>query len=746
MLAEYMTEIDSFKTQHNIVFHIAQVEGLPPRSGWNARPGTSVSLQVGTKETYTTENKKMSPGSTAWSENLPQLQMSGNANVQFQLKTHKMLAKRKVLGTSGTYNIEQLLKMQGAEPDGLIKLPIVLETPTRSPPGSPKTPRSPRSSFASFRSNTTQTGTFLEVPNMLPPSSPIGSVLRRTPTNSPPSSPGSPHFATLLVAIRETPVDPEFNSRVNAANLKAFVDRCRTESLERIRSTIETLDPLTRAFEHDTAFGSLIDLVFGALEATRQLLANPDTMNINRHIIHIMKALDGAFSHYQNLSQRQLEKRGESSVALLQEMLLSVLNTVCIVDTIFTEHDAFSRDRLESKLINWIEYFQQCATYIDGQSDQRPALPSHRSSTRTHYPKVLDANLNLPKHNMVTMALPDIDPSKPHNHSSTIRQIAEWIFSPIPNERQVTPRASAISYAPRRSGSTSPPPLSPPLSPVSSISPASSPRQMKKPSSLLLKAEDNNFQSNPIELKSILKSPVMSTPAPRDMGFSPTLFYLSAPNGGDNDAVKQVTAALCESLAQTKSLGGYFSFAEAVQHSDNSAVETSEPSRDYFVQGLLDALPMTLVHQLATVETEITDQLAASFKNTSVSQAIHDKLIGKFDILFSDQVKSFVEKTGPKNAKWNPLEPLVFVIDAIGLGMMVGDKEGEGADMKEAQLLVEWLSSRGLRRLPAHIRFLILSSSGSIIETTFKQRGVKGCGMGSVLGDKTEENQAAYVR
>lgn len=191
------------------------------------------------------------------------------------------------------------------------------------------------------------------------------------------------------------------------------------------------------------------------------------------------------------------------------------------------------------------------------------------------------------------MALPEVDTSNPHQSSNTLRQISEWIFTPIPEERQVTPKPSALSYAPKRSGSISPSSLSPPASPVSTISSINSPRSTRKPSQLVLKSDEDSFPES-IELKSILKSPLVTdTPLPRDLGFSPAMSYIPIPN---DVPAKEFAAFLSKSLSPTKHLGGYFSFEQALGVSvDASAPQKTTP------QSLLDALPLTLVHQLASV-------------------------------------------------------------------------------------------------------------------------------------------------
>jgi len=79
----------------------------------------------------------------------------------------------------------------------------------------------------------------------------------------------------------------------------------------------------------------LIDIILGAIEATWKLLSDKEIMNVNRLITHAMMAINAAIAPYQTFSQRQLAKRGETSVLFLQEMLFSIVSTLWVVGVIF---------------------------------------------------------------------------------------------------------------------------------------------------------------------------------------------------------------------------------------------------------------------------------------------------------------------------------------------------------------------------------------------------------------------------
>lgn len=227
-------------------------------------------------------------------------------------------------------------------------LPVILDPAAIRTPHSPKSPRLSRSSLSTATPRTS-----LDVPISPPsnrPISPIPSPFFPTPTLS-----GSPRYASLYLAVRETAVDPGMNIRVNAVNWRTFVEKCRNDSLEEIKSIVDKAVLLRSTFEQDSNVGHfhpigfealtplqcicLIDIILGAIEATWKLLAHPETMNVNRHITHTMTAINAALAPYKSFSQRQLAKRGEPSMLFLQEMLLSIVSTMWIVGAVFAAKD-----------------------------------------------------------------------------------------------------------------------------------------------------------------------------------------------------------------------------------------------------------------------------------------------------------------------------------------------------------------------------------------------------------------------
>lgn len=106
-------------------------------------------------------------------------------------------------------------------------------------PNSAKSPRLSRSSLRSPR-------TSLDVPASSPQSRSL------SPTPSPFPITTAPRYATLYLKVRETAVDPGMNIRVNASNWKTFVEKCRNDSLQELRSIVERVMFLRSTFEQDS--------------------------------------------------------------------------------------------------------------------------------------------------------------------------------------------------------------------------------------------------------------------------------------------------------------------------------------------------------------------------------------------------------------------------------------------------------------------------------------------------------------
>ncbi|KJA28687.1 hypothetical protein HYPSUDRAFT_615380 [Hypholoma sublateritium FD-334 SS-4] len=159
------------------------------------------------------------------------------------------------------------------------------------------------------------------------------------------------------------------------------------------------------------------------------------------------------------------------------------------------------------------------------------------------------------------------------------------------------------------------------------------------------------------------------------------ILCLSGPVGSGKT---QLAAHLAPWLAEMGCLGGYFTFDHGLGLGPTAT---------------LDALPLTLIHQAAAVEPDMCTHLATAFANNPT--AAHQALERRFLSLFVAPVLSFVAARLPAGGAWNPLAPLVFIIDGLGAA------EGHSAGMIGA--LAEWLAGSGVLALPPHIRFLLLT-------------------------------------
>lgn len=159
------------------------------------------------------------------------------------------------------------------------------------------------------------------------------------------------------------------------------------------------------------------------------------------------------------------------------------------------------------------------------------------------------------------------------------------------------------------------------------------------------------------------------------------ILCLSGPAGSGKT---QLAAHLAPWLVEMGCLGGYFTFDHGLGPGPTAT---------------LDALPLTLVHQAAAVEPDMRAHLATAFANNPT--AAHQALERRFLSLFVAPVLSFVAARLPAGGAWNPLAPLVFIIDGLGAA------EGTSAGMIGS--FAEWMAGSGVRALPPHVRFLLLT-------------------------------------
>lgn len=294
------------------------------------------------------------------------------------------------------------------------------------------------------------------------------------------------------------------------------------------------------------------------------------------------------------------------------------------------------------------------------------------------------------------MVLPDVHPDDIYNRADVVRRLSEWVFSSTFNKTP-PPTHEVVTFA-----------IPSPLTPV-----PISPNAPRRPSALDLKGDDNFLP--PHAVQSILRASEKREKPKR----APTLelpvnsvFCLSGPAGSGKT---QLAARMSEWLLQLKCLGGYFTFDGGSDHL---------PSRP-----TLDALPVTLIHQVVTAER---DTIGSFSKTLAVGTgALTLPLEKRFETLFVEPLRDFV--AGRVNAKWNPLDPLVFIIDGIGArGSHSAGGGGEDPleDREVAKALVDWICSSGFGKLPRFVKFLVFMRSESEVERLLKERGVDVLEMG----------------
>lgn len=290
---------------------------------------------------------------------------------------------------------------------------------------------------------------------------------------------------------------------------------------------------------------------------------------------------------------------------------------------------------------------------------------------------------------MKNMLLPDVYSNETYDRPDVVRLVTEWVM--------LSSFTQAPSHGTREVAFADPVQV-PDIVKLNSLkTPPTSPRNIKKPAPLNLKA-DNFQQSN--EVTGIFRKSADETINPINgvSGQVNNVFCLSGP---PKCGKTQLAARMCEWLSQMRCLGGYFSF--------DGSNET--PSED------LNALTMTLVHQMSITEPDSV----SSFNKALIWQdrILHLPLEQRFEALFVEPIRDFVAERS--QGKFKVLDPLVFVID--GMGSTGGRDEDEA---KTAKTFVDWIYSAGMGRLPRHVKFIVLMRSETRVARLLQQKGLHG--------------------
>lgn len=172
------------------------------------------------------------------------------------------------------------------------------------------------------------------------------------------------------------------------------------------------------------------------------------------------------------------------------------------------------------------------------------------------------------------------------------------------------------------------------------------------------------------------------------------IMCLSGPSGSGKT---NLAAHLSQWLSEMGCLGGYFTF-------DHQA--GLGPS------AMLDTLPLTLIHQAATVEPDLSAHLKDAFSKHP--SAVTRSLEPRFTALFVEPLLAFLKSRLPSGGAWNPLPPMVFFIDGLGVS--------EASNVGMIGAFAEWMTGKGVRALPAHVKFLLLTRPEVGLEQALRQR------------------------
>lgn len=183
------------------------------------------------------------------------------------------------------------------------------------------------------------------------------------------------------------------------------------------------------------------------------------------------------------------------------------------------------------------------------------------------------------------------------------------------------------------------------------------------------------------------------------------------------------TPRLMDCLNEMGYLGGYFSFTPSRNHPARTSQRT------------VDALPITLTHQACNVEADALKNFINAFAKDP--WAVNEIMEKRFEALFASPLRAFV--VSRPGYAWKPLDPMVFVLDCTNLvdtsspmeshnlGKGKSDPEDAVKVEKDGRLalarLVEWATSRVVRTLPVHVKFLILANNGSGLGNLLRDKG-----------------------
>ena len=175
-------------------------------------------------------------------------------------------------------------------------------------------------------------------------------------------------------------------------------------------------------------------------------------------------------------------------------------------------------------------------------------------------------------------------------------------------------------------------------------------------------------------------------------------------------------------------LGGYISFTPSPNY----------PART--PQSTLHALPITLTHQACSVEADASKNFIDAFAKNP--WAVNEDMEQRFEALFVTPLRAFVFSR--PGYTWKPLDPMVFVLDCSHLvdpsstmesPLGLNSPEKERLDIEDARKLekegrlayarlADWVTSREVRTLPAHVKFLILAHRRTGLGSLLENKGV----------------------
>ena len=400
------------------------------------------------------------------------------------------------------------------------------------------------------------------------------------------------------------------------------------------------------------------------------MIANPETRNTNKLTVACCKALSGAFAPYQSLSARKLGKKGEKYTAIVKDMLCSAIQALQSVERVLRIQSSEPNFTGARKSENNQFIYSKDYHYEKHHLEQKQVAWTRYFEFCEQFlmDGGTDQELSPPRNTAIRRL------QCPYYMGTLMQLVTKFVFDcylcravanpALPFGSKVVPMDLPITYA---------------------SSAYDHPDLVRLVGQWIF---SRSFSSRGI-------SDVTQKPR--------KVFCLSGPPGCGKT---QLASHIMYWLREMNCLGGYFSF---------DRVTAQSPSE------LLEALPITMIHQVCTIQPEIAQKIGRMYQPNL--QAVQSNREAFFDKAFVQPILKFEEERGSRSWRlWNPADPLVFVIDGFGSPILDGKQSQNNTQM--LQDLAQLFASPAIGNLPSYLKFLILCRSDTGLDKLFCDREI----------------------